>query len=79
MRSEIPNVYPLDTQKGKIITMLKAAPEGLTLRAYLPEYRSRCNELRKDGYDIPDPVHEADSKFVRFKLLGYSPLFREAC
>lgn len=75
----IENIYREGTQKHKVLEMLKQHPAGLNgrdfLQAYIPEYRSRINELRRDGYDIPEPKHEADSKFVRFKLLGYSPLF----
>ena len=81
--TEITNIYPYGTQLWKVTDMLiKAGQQGLTGREfykeYLPEYRTRINRMRRDGYDIPEPKHEAGTRFVRFKLLGYSPLFKAA-
>lgn len=83
MKPEIPNIYNYGTQLWKVVDMLKTAGgQGLTGRdfykVFIPEYRTRINRLRKDGYIIPEPKHEPDSRFVRFILIGYAPLFKEA-
>ncbi len=78
----IPNIYNYGTQLYTVIDMLKTAgPRGLTGRdfykVYIAEYRSRISEARHDGYIIKRE-REAGSKFVKFILIGYAPLFREA-
>ena len=78
MKEGIPNIYSAGTQLHSVIEALKAFPNGTDgrffLKSYIPEYRSRINEARRDGYIIRRDRKPGD-RFVKFKLEGYSPLF----
>lgn len=68
------NPYSYNTQRYRVLDMLFTGDKSGRdfLRACIPEYRSRINEidkdLRKQGYFIKHYRKEDDSQFIYFSL-----------
>jgi hypothetical protein len=67
------------TQKSRVLSMLTIAGEaGVTtqefLKAYIPRFSARINELRNEGYDIQTKSYRGTCK--RYEL-HQAPVFPE--